>query len=285
MSALRIACDLENVEIVDLLIKHKADINKSDLKRCSPLHQACNEEHEEIAHMLSGQKQIKGADVNKSSIFNSCEKGYLPIIKLLIKDGVDLNRTDSTGLTSLMIAFKHLHFAVVYLLIENGSDSNIFPEIWKTIKNRTNIDEVPYFSIACRHGHEQIVKIFMKHGSDLLILDMIGDSPIIYALEGEHENIAILLLDHLKELGYKTKIQILSMALARGFETLATILTEACVQINDFDCNGYNPLILGCQKVDELLVDRSLSLEAVVHEVMNTSLKMASTNGHWKIVE
>ena len=72
-----IACTNSNLPLIELLIKHKADINKENLNGMTPLHAAC----------LSGN--IKSVDIlldNGADFYKKDKSSFLPIHYAVIKD-------------------------------------------------------------------------------------------------------------------------------------------------------------------------------------------------------
>ena len=57
-------------------------------------------------------------------LYSAANKGYLEIVKLLIENGADINKSNNDGWTPLYSAADKGHLEVVKLLIENGADIN-----------------------------------------------------------------------------------------------------------------------------------------------------------------
>jgi len=85
---------------------------------------ACENEYLEIVKLLIEN----GADINKSDnygqtpLFIACQNGYLEIVKLLIENGADINKSNNNGKTPLFIAREYQRFEITAVLIENGVD-------------------------------------------------------------------------------------------------------------------------------------------------------------------
>ncbi len=91
LTALSLACENNDINIVRLLIRNKADVNKSFSDR--PLEIACKKGFYEIAELLINY----GAAVNEISdnhttpMHLAVENNHVELIKLLKKHGADLN--------------------------------------------------------------------------------------------------------------------------------------------------------------------------------------------------
>lgn len=100
-SALFLASYYGLKQIVDLLLENGADINKPRGRdNYSPLFYVCKEGQKEIAEFLLE----RGADPNygpsgKTPLMVVIEKGYVSIVRLLLKFGAKVNISDRDGLT------------------------------------------------------------------------------------------------------------------------------------------------------------------------------------------
>ncbi|OUM57702.1 hypothetical protein PIROE2DRAFT_28582, partial [Piromyces sp. E2] len=89
----------------------------------------------------------------------SCEQGQAHHVKFLMENGVDINKTDSTGYTPLTMACIKGHKGyekMAIFLIERGADIN---------KEDENGDTP--IMMACYHGCESVVQLLVKKGIDI----------------------------------------------------------------------------------------------------------------------
>ena len=63
-----------------------------------------------------------------------CFKGYLPIARLLIDAGAEVNRRNSVGQTALMIAALFDQWEIIDLLLANGADAGLTDAAGNTVK-------------------------------------------------------------------------------------------------------------------------------------------------------
>ena len=61
---------------------------------------------------------------NNGKLIKSVKDGDYENVKKLIKQGVNLNEKDDTGMTPLMIAVYNGNYEIAKLLINNGADIN-----------------------------------------------------------------------------------------------------------------------------------------------------------------
>ena len=115
-----------NTEIVKDLIKIGSELNiVSECGMATPLYQAVFNNNLEIVNLLIEH----GANVNLSKRYNECplsnaaQFGYLPIVMTLIQHGANVNNINSTQLTSpLYLAAQNNHLEVVIELVKAGAN-------------------------------------------------------------------------------------------------------------------------------------------------------------------
>ena len=119
------ACQNGHTEIVKLLIEVKGiDLNKG-AKGTSPLQKSKQKNHHEIAKLLLDA----GAE---DSLHDAVSLNDMKIVeKCLNRDGMDVNKMDEKGRTSLYIACEKSHTEIVqHLLLVEGIDENQSPTKW-----------------------------------------------------------------------------------------------------------------------------------------------------------
>jgi ankyrin repeat protein len=108
----------------ELLIKSKASINKGDDRGATPLHLAALGNGLDCLKFLIKQ----GANVEAIDIGGMTplmySVGHLDIVKYLLTQKLDVNRTDKKGRSALLHAIVKRHEEVAKVLIEHGADPN-----------------------------------------------------------------------------------------------------------------------------------------------------------------
>ena len=111
------------IEIVRILTKASVDVNYQDEQGDTALHVAARFGHLECANLL-----LEGTDKQKTDVelaektygwtplFVACVDGHLPIVKLLIEHGADLERLDSSGWNAKEHAALRGHVKIAQLL-------------------------------------------------------------------------------------------------------------------------------------------------------------------------
>ena len=143
-------------DIVELLIKSKADVNAKDIgdKGRTPI----------IWTVYEGLYKRKNNEKNTN------------ILTALINSGVDINAKDNSGYTALIWAAKRRNDIVVTQLIKAGADLNV----------KDNNGETALMIAASygSFGGENIVEQLINAGADVNAKDNYGATALIRAIEG-----------------------------------------------------------------------------------------------------
>ena len=114
-------------DIVDWLITSRSQDPNELNGRKTPLYDACGRGNLKVVQVL-----IKhGADVDAKRTFGwrplhfASNNGHLEIVRLLINSGADLNVRDNDDWTPLLLASVEGHREVVRVLLEEGADPNV----------------------------------------------------------------------------------------------------------------------------------------------------------------
>ena len=109
--------NLGNVEVDSVLINPESKVN--------PLHIACHQNSLDLVELLLKH----GAQVNAPTIDGTtplmiaCKNGYLELVNILLQQNqISLNQVDISGNTSLSIAAQENHDDIVFVLMDAGSN-------------------------------------------------------------------------------------------------------------------------------------------------------------------
>jgi ankyrin repeat protein len=191
-TALHWACEHGHINIVKLLLKHKAGINIQDRVGYMSLHWAAENKHANIiAFLLQNNANITAVSVNGTSVMHKiAQRGDLEsanvvishfrrdvkLIKLLV------NFSDKWGITPLMTAVRYGHSSMVSLLVDNGADINSY----------TNIGKWTAIFYACLHGNIELTKQLISFGATITEVDLTGRTPMHILAENGDRNVALL---------------------------------------------------------------------------------------------
>jgi hypothetical protein len=125
---MHIASEYQQLKMVQVLLKHHADVHTGDSDAWTPLHYASRSRNPkaEITRLLLEH----GADANSKTDLGmtplcllSHSNGNLEVAEMLLKHGADPNIRSNYGENSLYVAFLR-HLGLVQLLLTHGADPN-----------------------------------------------------------------------------------------------------------------------------------------------------------------
>lgn len=127
-TALHVAVEYDNLEIVRLLLDHNAKVNVKSKDKRTPL--------------LMIDETVRDED----------DKSVVEIARLLIAKGADINVQDDEGETALMMAGDG-NLEVVKILLEAGANPNLRDKDGDTVLSLTSYDEIK--QLLKRYGARQ----------------------------------------------------------------------------------------------------------------------------------
>ncbi len=182
-----IAVMVGNLDLVQLLIKHKANVEPAQkINGMSPLLLALKFNSESIAKLLIEN----GANVNavhegKGAMIQVMEKNMNALIPLLLDRGVQLNVGDSFENNPLAYAIQSGNITLMKQLLAKGSDIN-----YKLKEGQTAL------FIAIQSHKTNCVEHLLQNGAKHDIKDKQGHSPMWWAIQNGFQDIVTLLLKH-----------------------------------------------------------------------------------------
>jgi ankyrin repeat protein len=262
-----------NLELVELLLAHGADVNaKCEADSSTPLHMAA-------------------------------EQGWKSIAKLLIAHGAELEGEDKLGRTPAERALKADQRKMVRLLAAYRSGVTIhvaaylgeIDTVKRLLKERVTVDAKDAdgqsaLEYAAREGHTGIVELLLAEGADANGKGG-DDTPLIDALWHCHPDVAILLVNHGARVEGKHSTSgesPLRMAAKDGLIELAKLLIAHGAEVEATDNAGNTALhcavVSGKRAMVELLLSRSADMNAKGC-FANTPLHAAAESGYKDVVQ
>jgi ankyrin repeat protein len=176
-----------NKQIVDLLIKHGADVNIKDRYKETPLDKAIREDNLEMVKYLIEEKNAE----YKSHFGIACAGGNLEIIEYLLSKNASIKKADNYPFHPLYFAVRNDDHNLLNLLIENGVDVNEKASddlnsyhsdknhptclMYAFQENKNHIATILYNTGKCKNSNQQIFSAALLHNA-FDICDQLKDS-------------------------------------------------------------------------------------------------------------
>ncbi len=247
------------IEIVNLLIERKADVNNVDEHGYTALMWACyNGRADIVLALVAANADIDMADEDGSTalMIASCY-GRTNIAELLIEKGANRNIKDNNGYTAIIHASKSGASKIVYLLINKGKDEDknkdklaILAEPGEVYKNNSIYSKSKEkismaLIVAAEQNHRNIVELLLyeldKAYGESLCYRLAGQG-LLKACENGHYDVAKLLIDNKANLDVhsndrkKGYISPLYSAIKANESDIIDLLIESGARVvDDFD--------------------------------------------------
>ncbi|XP_048247931.1 uncharacterized protein LOC124114938 [Haliotis rufescens] len=286
---LHCACEIGHVEAVsDLVSRRTGDVqNRAQLTLYNPvfgteymclagaypLHIACLNGHENVAHILiNSEANVDDKSENgTTALLLASINGHESVAALLIKCGASITAEDNDGGTALHQACVNGHESVAALLIKCGA----------SITAEDN-DGGTALHLACVNGHESVAALLIKSGASITAEDKDGWTALHMACQNGHESVAALLIKNGASVAAVTThgVTALYTACQNGHESVAALLIKSGASITAEDKDGWTALHMACQNGHEsvaaLLIKNGASVTAEDKDgwIKETTLKM-----------
>ncbi|MEL7532818.1 MAG: ankyrin repeat domain-containing protein [Bacteroidota bacterium] len=152
-SALHLAVDQRNLELVEALAQGGHPLEAMDPRGNTPLHRALEAGQKEIAEYLSSL-DYQYTELNRRGqhpIHQAIREGQNEVVENLIDNGTDLNILGESGMTPLHYAAEEINYDVARSLVEAGADMGI----------RDSFGRTPY-KISRDRGADERMKELLK---------------------------------------------------------------------------------------------------------------------------
>lgn len=312
-SALHVACEKGDLEMVEVFLKEDFNINyvtTTSLK--SPLHLAATEGHRELVRYLLNN----GADVDKLNITGEsalylagkhghldivedllergaslypvekeCAEGFYPplymaaadgdsaFVALLLDKGAKVNQVCNNGETPLHVACGKGHYEVVKTLLSSGANINR-----ATVVRENQLSDTALFR-AASNGHSNIVKLLLDHLAEFDWPNKYGETPLYAACRNGDRETAVLLLERGARVDQDNGPDSLPwntplhLAVLKGHYELVKLLLEYGADVNRANKNGHSPLFAACVSHHYQVMRLLIERGAEITEIIQKTFK------------
>ncbi|KAL3114823.1 hypothetical protein niasHT_014637 [Heterodera trifolii] len=244
---LRVLIDALDADELNILLRWTVDpVERDNTRSRSALWSAFFRQHIEIVDLLLE----KGADPNEpmvgqennintsiTPLFLAVRHANLPLCRVLVDRGANVDLGSDFATTPLMIACKRSQMEIVSFLIENGADTNL-----------QNGDGETALMTACYRGNVDIVRMLLSHGANVEQTDYQGFRFALKnaVFEGHLEVCRLLVEEWAADVNQQTiqeRATSLMFAASRGHLAIVNFLIEHGADLQQVDLVGYNALM------------------------------------------
>ena len=207
------------VKCVQHLLDNGANVNLVNDKGCTPLHiVCCSRGVTAIVNLLLAHRAVVNKRTNDGStpLMMACRKGFAPVVEILLQEQAKCDIQDKDGCTALSIACVFDHLLSVRLLIHNKANVNLAKQNGsaplhvastlghsscvsvlvraKAKVNLTNKSGNTPLIKAAMFGNLECVQLLLPK-SHIDITDMCGRSALHWAVISGFTKVAVTLLN------------------------------------------------------------------------------------------
>ncbi|MGV8813568.1 MAG: ankyrin repeat domain-containing protein [Gelidibacter sp.] len=174
-----------------------------------------------------------------SNLLNLVHENDLIGVEAALKNGANVNTTDSQNNSLLLIATQKQYIEMATLLVKHGADVN---------QQAKNLDSP--FLYAGATGQTELLKVFLDHGARFDIFNRYNGSALIPACERGHVETVKLLantknypIDHVNRLGWTALMEAVILGDgSKKYQQIVKILKDAGARMDIPDFDGITPL-------------------------------------------
>ncbi len=276
-TALNLASESGQIQIVKLLLDSGADIEAVDIDGDSPLMGAAYKGQPHIFLLLIS----RGAN---TAILNVSENGILhyaaiggsvEIAQLALAAGSDINAQNYEQSTPLLMAAARNRQETVRFLIERGADTEI----------PNNYGRTPLLYVTREGGNVEMATLLLDNGANVNAEDRSGATPLGLATWRGFSRLTDLLLNRgaLLPVEENRLSQMTIQATANGIERLFLLLVDSSVDLTGRNDNGGSLLHSACNGGSPVIVKTLISEGLTIDEQDRygwSPLHYAAENGH-----
>ena len=288
------AVEINNINFIDFLLKHKVDVNEKADQGQTALHRASFLGYFNIIKMLveKGKADVTIKDnTDGTCLTRAVQFGHMKIVEYLLEKEDFLNKEDGSKLITFSIQLGHVNilnlllqklpredrlkvdplhqaifqnnFEIVQFLVENYNVSVNSKEV--KIGNLTIAN--PALVLAAVHGYVEICVYLVKKGANIEAKNSIGITALLAASINGNVNIIEFLIANGANVEVKSNewMTPLHYTSANGHLNAVKVLIKHKVNINEQkNDNNYTPLHLSAEgkhfQVTEFLVEKGAVL-------------------------
>ncbi|ORX44704.1 ankyrin [Piromyces finnis] len=263
-TSLMYACRNGNFELASILLTYKADVNRSNSNKNTPLLLACENDYIHTARLLLQTNEVKMNHKNRNGdteLCLACQNNNPELVKLLLEYQSNINITNDKSYTPLHIAVLNDRIDTVRILLENQAD----------VSAEDDDGNTP-FILACQNQNQEIMELLLEYHSDVHHKNKLYCTGLHYAKDQEMIRILLLNKANINEKNNKgdSLINILCYPKNKRNKKVKSTLNyilDHGANINNVNNDNENALIIACKsgnlEIIDLLLSRSIDFNHI----------------------
>ena len=171
-----------DMDLQNLKLEYKGETDGDKV-----LGQLVRDEEEDMATYYATRSEARDAETwnamgMSTTLIGASERGYLEVVKCLLRRDAEVNDANSRGTTPLLEASKNGHLEVVQALLGAEADVN----------KADNNGNTPLYQ-ASSYGHLEVVQALLGAEADMNKANNWGQTPLYMALKRNHHRVAAVL--------------------------------------------------------------------------------------------
>ncbi|XP_067662472.1 uncharacterized protein [Haliotis asinina] len=275
-TAVLAAASKGNIDVVECLIQHGADLNLPDVMFNAPIHSACRSGNRDLMALIARQCCISEGDAEGNTPLHiACERGESDNVSMLLARGADCTMLNYKNEMPLDIVCKEGFLEVAKVILSqrgyplpyDGSDTPLHK--------------------ACKAGFTDIIELLLQYDADRSVT-VDGHHPLLIAAYSNNVDVVRILLNISSAKVVMCDSNIVSECIRHGHIGTVKRLLEKGASVTGTDMDGYSPLDRACEKghleIVKLLLEKGASVTGTDMDGYSP-LDRACEKGHLEIVK
>jgi len=185
MTVLISAASRGQLEVVNAVLKGKANVNVKDKQGYTALFRALQAHHEAVADVLLTQQNLdlsaRGLN-GVTALISYVWRDRKDAVQTLLERGADVNLQDHDGDTALHGAALNGNVGILQMLLAKDANPNV--------KNKVGGTPLMWAAV---YGHEEAARALLDHGADASLKDEDGVTAAAWAAKNRRDEMVKLL--------------------------------------------------------------------------------------------
>ncbi|USN50942.1 MAG: ankyrin repeat domain-containing protein [Myxococcales bacterium] len=278
---LHLAASAGQIEVIEALIKSRAEVDEQDDQGNTALHLAIvRKEKDAVIALLEGgaNPNIKENSNSFTPLHLAANTGQIEVIEALIKSEAEVDEQDDQGNTALHLAIVRKEKDAVIALLEGGANPNI----------KENSNSFTPLHLAANTGQIEVIEALIKSRAEVDEQDDQGNTALHLAIVRKEKDAVIALLDGGANPYIENNENYTALALAAALKETTVMKTLVTANIG-LSGNLHDGLVVLLQAIEHgykelalILIDMGYGSEAYKN-IMNESLLAKNINEIAKI--